>query len=201
MTGATAAPLVARTTSPAATRDLAAAVASVLVPGDLLLLVGELGAGKTTFTQGLARGLGVTGPVTSPTFTLVRAYPCAAGAGGVATLYHADLYRLDRLGDVVDLGLAEMVEDDAAAVVEWGDAVREVFGPDVLEVALAAPPRATTAPDPGTVGRDGADEPRTVTIVAGGSFAPRAGALAAALEPWTRSAGDDPAAAAATRRS
>ncbi len=74
----------------------------------------------------------MTDPVTSPTFTLVRAYPCAAGA--VRTLLHADLYRLDRLSDVVDLGIAEMVEDDSVAVVEWGDVAASVFGPDVLTV-------------------------------------------------------------------
>ncbi len=199
----TAAPIVARTSSPGETRRLAAALAGELTAGDLLLLVGALGTGKTTFTQGLARGLGVTDPVTSPTFTLVRAYPCAAGAA--STLLHADLYRLDRLSDVVDLGLAEMVEDDSVAVVEWGDVAASVFGPDVLTVRLADPADR----DPSAGGRpnltrlDGArpdderpDEPRIVTVVAGGTWVPRRDALAARLEPWA----EPDAAAAAGRR-
>jgi tRNA threonylcarbamoyladenosine biosynthesis protein TsaE len=177
----TAAPIVARTSSPGETRLLAAALAGELTAGDLLLLVGALGTGKTTFTQGLARGLGVTGPVTSPTFTLVRAYPCAAGA--VSTLLHADLYRLDRLSDVVDLGLPEMVEDDSVAVVEWGDVAASVFGPDVLIIRLAAPadrvPSAEARP-----GEERPDEERIVTVVPGGTWVPRGGALAARLEPW-----------------
>jgi tRNA threonylcarbamoyladenosine biosynthesis protein TsaE len=189
----TAAPIVARTSSPGETRRLAAALARELTAGDLLLLVGALGTGKTTFTQGLARGLGVTDPVTSPTFTLVRAYPCASG--GASTLLHADLYRLDRLADVVDLGLAEMVEDDSVAVVEWGDVAASVFGPDVLTVRLADPadrnPAPGGRPDAGPTRPDRArpdderpDEPRIVTVVPGGTWAPRRDALAARLEPW-----------------
>jgi tRNA threonylcarbamoyladenosine biosynthesis protein TsaE len=163
------APLVAHTDSAPSTRHLAAALAPVLHAGDLLLLAGDLGAGKTTFVQGLARGLGVTEPVTSPTFTLVRAYACRRGP--VATLLHADLYRLDRLSDVVDLGLAEMVEDEAVGVVEWGDVARSLFGPDVLAVALS-------------VGATG-DE-RVVTLDPGGAWAPRRSVLARVLDPWTR---------------
>ncbi|HXQ43837.1 MAG TPA: tRNA (adenosine(37)-N6)-threonylcarbamoyltransferase complex ATPase subunit type 1 TsaE [Acidimicrobiales bacterium] len=178
----TPAPIVARTTSPGDTRRLAAALAGELTAGDLLLLVGDLGTGKTTFTQGLARGLGVTDPVTSPTFTLVRAYPCAAGS--VSTLLHADLYRLDRLSDVVDLGLAEMVEDDAVAVVEWGDVAASVFGPDVLTVRLAAPPTGDARPADGPVG-ERPDEDRIVTIHAAGTWSARRAAVAARLAPWT----------------
>jgi tRNA threonylcarbamoyladenosine biosynthesis protein TsaE len=169
------APVVARTSSPEETRRLAAALAAVLAPADLLLLVGGLGAGKTTFTQGLARGLGVTGPVTSPTFTLVRAYPCAAGP--LRTLLHADLYRLDRLQDVVDLGLAEMGEDDAVAVIEWGDVASSVFGPDVLTVRLTAG-KAVGEP----VGD--ADEDRLVSLHPDGTWSTRRPSLAAAVGPW-----------------
>jgi tRNA threonylcarbamoyladenosine biosynthesis protein TsaE len=168
------APVVARTSSPEETRQLAAALAAALAPGDLLLLVGGLGAGKTTFTQGLARGLGVTGPVTSPTFTLVRAYPCAPGP--LRTLLHADLYRLDRLQDVVDLGLAEMVEDDSVAVIEWGDVASSVFGPDVLTVRL-------------TAGQT--DDDRLVTLHLDGTWAARRGLLATTLGPWAASPADE----------
>jgi tRNA threonylcarbamoyladenosine biosynthesis protein TsaE len=174
----TGAPIVARTASSEETRRLAAALASVLVAGDLLLLVGDLGTGKTTFTQGLARGLGVTDPVTSPTFTLVRAYSC--GPGPIRTLLHADLYRLDRLKDVVDLGIGEMVEDDSVAVVEWGDVASSVFGPDVLTVELAT----------GPPGAPGPDEDRILTHRLSGTFSARYPAIASVLEPWTTDAPD-----------
>jgi tRNA threonylcarbamoyladenosine biosynthesis protein TsaE len=163
----TGAPIVARTSSPDGTRELAAALAGVLAPGDILLLVGDLGTGKTTFTQGLARGLGVADPVTSPTFTLVRAYRC--GPGPVRTLFHADLYRLDRLQDVVDLGLPEMVDDESVAVVEWGDVASSVFGSDLLTVRLVAGP----------------EQDRTVTVTADGTWSGRGDALASRLSPWT----------------
>lgn len=116
------------------TRDLAARLAAVLVPSDVLLLSGDLGAGKTTFAQGLARGLGVTELVTSPTFTLVRSYDGRWPAGGSMRLLHADVYRLDHLQEIIDLGLAELVEEGAAAVVEWGEAAAPVLAPDYLEI-------------------------------------------------------------------
>ena len=101
------------------TRALAAALAPVCRPGDVLLLSGDLGAGKTTFAQGFAPALGVDEPVTSPTFTLVRLRG-RAGPTGVRTLLHADVYRLDHLGEIADLGLGQLVEDGAVALVEWG---------------------------------------------------------------------------------
>jgi tRNA threonylcarbamoyladenosine biosynthesis protein TsaE len=125
--------VTAATASAAETRALAAAVAGLARPGDVVLLVGGLGAGKTTFAQGFARGLGVEGPVTSPTFTLVRQYRCR---GPVHQLLHADVYRLDTVAEVADLGLAELVEDGAVALVEWGDAAAPALGGDTLTVAL-----------------------------------------------------------------
>jgi tRNA threonylcarbamoyladenosine biosynthesis protein TsaE len=175
----TTAPLEARTSSPTGTRELAAALAGVLTPGDLLLLVGDLGTGKTTFTQGLARGLGVTDPVTSPTFTLVRAYHCAAGA--IRTLLHADLYRLDRLQDVVDLGIGEMLEDESVAVVEWGDMAASLFGADTLTVALAA---ADRPPADNRASEEWVDENRTLTLTPSGTWAGRRPELADRLRPW-----------------
>jgi tRNA threonylcarbamoyladenosine biosynthesis protein TsaE len=108
------------------TRLAGAALAAVLRPGDVVLLVGELGAGKTTMVQGMAAGLGVREHVTSPTFTLVRPYDCATpgseeNPGAVRVLLHADLYRLERTGELADLALGELVEEGAAAVVEWGE--------------------------------------------------------------------------------
>lgn len=167
MTALAATHLEARTASPEDTRALAAALAMLLEPGDVVLLVGDLGAGKTTFTQGLAAGLGVAEQVTSPTFTLVRPYACGAGAGAgtgtstgasagaVRTLHHADLYRLDHLQEVVDLGLGELVEEQAVAVVEWGDVGEPVLGRHAITVTLAAP---------GTRAGDDSDTARVVTL-------------------------------------
>ncbi len=116
----------------AATGVAAASLASVLRPGDLILLQGDLGAGKTTFTQGLARALGVESPVTSPTFVLMNVYPTRAGFD----LVHVDVYRLDRLSEVADLALPEMLEDGAVAVVEWGDRVTAALPGDHLMIRI-----------------------------------------------------------------
>jgi tRNA threonylcarbamoyladenosine biosynthesis protein TsaE len=120
----------ARTTSAARTRELAASLAALARKGDVVILAGTLGAGKTTFAQGFARGLGVEGPVTSPTFTLLRQYPCALGQ-----LLHADVYRLDHLVEVADLGLGELVED-GIALVEWGDVAVPALGPVTWTVSI-----------------------------------------------------------------
>jgi tRNA threonylcarbamoyladenosine biosynthesis protein TsaE len=129
--------LVLRSDAPSETRTLAGAIAGACVPGDVLLLSGDLGAGKTTFAQGFGAALGVTEPITSPTFTLVRQYPIDTGVA-VRTLIHADVWRLDHLHEIVDLGLGELVEDGAVALVEWGDAADPVLGSDALTVDLAA---------------------------------------------------------------
>ena len=91
-----------------------------------MLLGGELGAGKTTFTQGLAAELGVAEPVTSPTFVLVHSYKTAAGWD----LLHADVWRLEHLQEVIDLALPELLEDGAAAVIEWGEIAAPALAPD-----------------------------------------------------------------------
>jgi len=120
------------------TQEFGAKLAGFLRSGDLVLIEGELGAGKTTFVQGLAAGLGVTEQVASPTFTLMRIYQCGPiGVDlGVERLLHVDLYRLDHLREVVDLGLLELLDDAAVAVVEWGDAGAPVLGNDFLEVRI-----------------------------------------------------------------
>jgi len=116
----------------ATTQAVAAAVAGLVEVGDVLLLDGELGAGKTAFTQGLAAAMGVTEAVTSPTFTLVRHYPAPGGI----ELLHADVYRLDRLDEIVALGLPELIEERAVAVVEWGERAAPALAPDYLVVRL-----------------------------------------------------------------
>ena len=115
------------------TRAAGEAFARVLRPGDVVLLTGQLGAGKTTFTQGVAAGLGVSDRVTSPTFTMVRQHACANDLG-IATLHHADVYRVATLAEVRDLDLGELVEESGVAIVEWGDLAATVFGRDVLSV-------------------------------------------------------------------
>jgi tRNA threonylcarbamoyladenosine biosynthesis protein TsaE len=102
------------THSAAETEAVGEELAPRLGVGDLLLLAGELGAGKTTFVRGLARGLGVTAAVQSPTFQLVRVYP------GRVQLAHVDLYRLESGSDLSDLGLEELL-DEGVVAVEWGD--------------------------------------------------------------------------------
>ena len=115
------------------THAAAAAVAALVGPGDVILLDGDLGAGKTTFTQGLARALGVTEPVTSPTFTLVHTYRTARGFD----LYHVDVYRLESQREMDDLALPELLDQDAVAVVEWGKRAAAALPPVTLEIRLA----------------------------------------------------------------
>jgi len=164
--------VVATTTDSAdKTRRLAGAVASHCRPGDVVLLTGGLGAGKTVFAQGFAAALGVEGPVTSPTFTLVREYPCGPNRAEIERLVHADLYRLDRLVEVLDLGLAELVDDVAVGLVEWGEAAAPALGTSALHVTLA--PLEGSADE-----RD--DDRRRVTIAgAGPAWADRRAAVAA----------------------
>lgn len=150
------------TRAAAATDRLARRLAELLAPGDVVLLAGDLGAGKTTFARGLAAGLGVREPVVSPTFTLARVY------AGRLEMVHADVYRLDTRAELADLGLDEIAGPDAVVVVEWGDVVRDAFAPDRLEVTLAFTPDATDA--------------RVVTVAAqGAAWTPRQAALDAIL--------------------
>lgn len=123
--------IVVRTKSADDTQMLAAAVAGMLVAGDIVVLAGGLGTGKTTFAQGLARGLGVPEQVTSPTFILLRTYE-----GGRLPFVHVDVYRLDRLQEAIDLGLSEALDEGGVAAIEWGDVVVPVLPADFLEVRL-----------------------------------------------------------------
>jgi tRNA threonylcarbamoyladenosine biosynthesis protein TsaE len=107
--------------------------ADVLQCGDMVLLSGQLGAGKTTFTKGVAKGLGVSERVTSPTFTMVRPHRCHNDRG-IETLHHADVYRVASLAEVLDLALGEQVEESAVAVVEWGELGASVLGRDVMSI-------------------------------------------------------------------
>jgi tRNA threonylcarbamoyladenosine biosynthesis protein TsaE len=120
----------------ASTQAAGRAFAAVLRPGDIVLLSGPLGAGKTTFTKGVAQGLGVRDRVTSPTFTMVRQHE-AANDQGIMTLHHCDVYRVESLGEVLDLDLGELVEEAGVALVEWGELAASVFGREVLTLTFA----------------------------------------------------------------
>jgi tRNA threonylcarbamoyladenosine biosynthesis protein TsaE len=154
--------------SAAQMRTLGRSLARLLRAGDLVILSGGLGAGKTTLTQGIGDGLGVRGPVTSPTFVIARVHPPVPGVcgGSAATaelagrrpaLVHADAYRL---GSSLELDDLDLDTDTAASVtvVEWGEGLAEGLAADRLEITIT-PEAAET---------DGADAPRTVRIRAVG---------------------------------
>lgn len=164
-------PITAATSSISQTRELAAALAELARPGDLFLLVGDLGAGKTAFTQGFGAALGVQEPITSPTFTLARVYR------GRLELNHLDVYRLAQLDEVLDLGLQELLDGDSVTVIEWGDAIAPALGADYLEVRL---------------GYGAADDDRIVVLrPVGGRWAARTRALTRAVEPWAVPTGEE----------
>jgi tRNA threonylcarbamoyladenosine biosynthesis protein TsaE len=114
-------------------RDLGRRLAKVLRAGDLVILAGPLGAGKTTLVQGIGEGLGVRGPVTSPTFVIARVHPVVSGSG--PALVHADAYRL---GSIVELDDLDLDTGAAAAVtvVEWGSGLAEGLAEDRLEISI-----------------------------------------------------------------
>ena len=112
------------------TLELAGTVGELLRAGDVVSLVGDLGAGKTVFARGVARALGVTEPVVSPSFTIVREYD------GRMPLVHVDVYRIDTVQELYDLGFEELVRDDGVTLVEWGDMIDGLLPGDRLDVRL-----------------------------------------------------------------
>jgi tRNA threonylcarbamoyladenosine biosynthesis protein TsaE len=115
----------------AATECLGEVIARLLLPGDVILLVGDLGAGKTTLVRGLVRGLGGTDKVTSPTFTLRHEYATTPA------LTHVDCWRLDDPDELDDLGLDEVIADGGALVIEWGEFADFRFGDSALHLSLS----------------------------------------------------------------
>ena len=149
------------------TRAIAAALADVSRAGDVIVLAGEMGAGKTAFAQGFGRALGITEAITSPTFTLVHSYPIP---GTKRELHHADLYRLETNNDVDDLALHELAEFGGTVLIEWGDVAAAAIG-DHLEVRLEFD--------------DDLEESRVITITATGSrWAGRWDRVTTALEDF-----------------
>lgn len=151
------------------TRAIGGALAELLRAGDVVALTGELGAGKTTLVQGLARGLEYPGAVASPTFTLVREYRAPR-----LRILHADVYRLDRVQEVLDLGLQELMDDDGVLLVEWGESVVEVLPGDPLVIELVMP---------------GDGEERSISIRdSADAWLPRWERLEQLVEPWKAAA-------------
>ncbi len=124
-----------QTNSAEETRSLASNLGAVLRPGDTLCLIGDLGAGKTTFTQGLALGLGLPPdePVNSPTFMLLAEHP-----GGRVPLFHFDVYRLPDSSALYDLAFDEYLSGDGVVVIEWADRITDALPPDRLDIAFIA---------------------------------------------------------------
>lgn len=146
-----------------ATRALGGAVAALADAGDVVMLVGDLGAGKTAFVQGFAASLGVTAPVTSPTFTLANRYE------GRLVVNHLDVYRFDCPEEVSDLALPELL-DDGVTLVEWGDTIASALPSEHLSVTIRF--------------GDGDDDRSFELRGRGDTWNRRADRLRAALEGW-----------------
>jgi tRNA threonylcarbamoyladenosine biosynthesis protein TsaE len=160
-----------RTSTPDQTRAVGAALAELLRIGDVIALTGELGAGKTCLVQGAAEALGVAERVTSPSFLLRRDYR------GRVPLIHLDVYRLDTLSEVIDLGYDEVGDGSSVALIEWGDAMGPLLPADHLEIDLRLGDPADAGP--------GLDEERTIHVRPhGDDWRRRMEALAAAFAPW-----------------
>lgn len=161
--------LSARTRSVEETRALAAALAELARPHDLVLLAGDLGAGKTAFVQGFGRGLGVEAPITSPTFTLANEYE-----GARLRVHHLDVYRFEAMAELFDVDLPELLDDEAVTLVEWGDAIAPGVPADFLEIRML-------------LGDD--DDERVLELrCVGPSWSARTRALGTVLDQWTQEA-------------
>ena len=114
------------------TKDLAFEFAKTLKGGEVLTLKGDLGAGKTTFTQSLAKAMGVAEPVTSPTFTLMNQYQ-----GDNLKLYHFDMYRIEEIDEILETGLTEYFgNDDAVCVIEWAENIKQLLPKKYMQIRI-----------------------------------------------------------------
>jgi tRNA threonylcarbamoyladenosine biosynthesis protein TsaE len=155
-----------RSNSVAHTEAIAGALARLAKVGDVFVLAGEMGAGKTAFAKGFGAALGVREPITSPTYTLVHSYDA-----GRITLHHADIYRLSTTNEVSDLALTELLEYGGILLLEWGDVVAGSLG-DHLEVRLEHDPDDEAV--------------RHIEVAGTGkAWAARWSAVTAALEEWS----------------
>mgnify|MGYP003555764732 CR=1 FL=1 len=154
-----------RTLSAEGTKAVAASLAGWLEPGDVVVLSGDLGAGKTTFTQGRALGLAVTDPGTSPTFAILQQYDGTQhtqGSQRTLVINHLDVYRLGTLDEAEALGLDELLDGEAVTLVEWGEAIETLLGPSRLVVTLQLAPVDDDG-EPDAAGSDALDQ-RVVTL-------------------------------------
>ena len=163
--------LVSRT--PLQTQELAATVAGALRPGDVVALTGELGAGKTCFVQGAAAAMGVTERVTSPSFVLRREYE------GHVPILHMDIYRLETLQEIVDIGYEEVFDQSRVTFIEWGDAMSPLLPRDHLELEFRLPPA-----DPAATDVPGEEDRRIVVRPRGEDWLRRITGLRADLNRW-----------------
>jgi tRNA threonylcarbamoyl adenosine modification protein YjeE len=174
MTDALQVPAVRRVATADEMHELGRELAGVLRAGDLVILSGPLGAGKTTLTRGIGEGLDVRGPVTSPTFVLARTHPSLSGG---APLVHVDAYRLSSALELDDLDIDFA---RSVVVVEWGAGMLDGVAESWLEVAIERPTGAAETTPAEADAVDETDEPRTVTLT---GFGPR----------WALPAGSSPA--------
>ena len=163
--------LVLLSRRPDDTQQLAATVAGALRPGDVVALTGELGAGKTCFVQGAARALGVTERVTSPSFVLRREYE------GTVPVLHMDIYRLETLQDIVDIGYEEVFDATRVTFIEWGDAMSPLLPTDHLELEFRLP---SLTPDAAS----NEEDRRIVVRPRGEDWLRRLADLRTSLTPW-----------------
>lgn len=164
--------IIAFTASALETKELAAAIAELTRPGDVILLAGDLGAGKTAFAQGFGAALGITERITSPTFTLVSQY------SGRLELFHLDVYRLDQIDEVLDLGLNEMLDEGGVTLIEWGDTIIPALPADFLEVRMR-------------LGESDDDRMFEIEMI-GSRWSARNRVLGTALAPWVGQAHEMP---------
>ncbi len=115
------------------TRNLGKKLSACLKAGDVVLLEGDLGAGKSEFARGVARGLGISGPVPSPSFTILNAYD-----EGRIPLYHFDWYRLESVQEIYEMGMEEQLGGDGIALIEWSGRAKECLPERVLEIRIRA---------------------------------------------------------------
>lgn len=130
-----------RTHSPEETQEIGVRIGGQLNPGDVVALIGDLGVGKTCLTQGIARGAGVyqDQTVNSPSYILINEYD------GKIPVYHIDLYRLERLEDIVALGLEEYLDGDGICVIEWADRMEELLPENHIQVRITSEDEFTRA--------------------------------------------------------
>ena len=122
---------VIETTSPGETFALGERIGRESTPGQVYTLIGDLGVGKTVFTQGVARGLGITEPVNSPTFTIVQQYD-----DGRLPLYHFDVYRIGDIGEMDEIGYEDCFYGEGVCLIEWSDLIREILPEQSVEIRI-----------------------------------------------------------------